>query len=48
MWDKQGMDPFKEYGNKRRKDKMRTKVTETTQITPSSIHTNKTQRQNKV
>ena len=29
--------PLKEYRNKRRKDKMRTKLTETTLITPASI-----------
>ena len=42
------MDPFKEYRNKGRPDKMRTKLTETTLITPLSIHTNKTKHQNKV
>ena len=34
--------PFKEYGNKRRTDKTRTKLTDTTPITPTSIHTNRT------
>ena len=34
--------PFKEYGNKRRTDKTRTKLTDTTPITPTGIHTNKT------
>ena len=40
--------PLKEYMNKRRTDKTRTKLTETTLITLTSIHTNKTKRQNKV
>ena len=34
--------------NKRRTDKTRTKLTETTFITPIRIHTNKTKHQNKV
>ena len=34
--------PLKVYRNKRRADKTRTKSTETTLITPASIHTNKT------
>ena len=33
---------LKEYRNKWRTDKTRTKLTETTLITPTSIHTNKT------
>ena len=40
--------PFKEYRNKRRTDKMRTKLTETALVTPTSIHTNKTQQQHKM
>ena len=36
---------FKEYMNKRRTDKMRTKLTETTPVSPTSIHTNKTKNQ---
>ena len=39
---------LKEYRNKNRTDKTRTKLTETTLITPASIHTNKTKHQNKV
>ena len=39
------MDPSK---NTRRTDKMKTKLTETTLITPLSIHKNKTKHQNKV
>ena len=34
--------PLKEYWNKKRTDKTRTKLTETTLTTPTSIHTNKT------
>ena len=34
--------------NKRRTDKTRTKLTETTLKTPTSVHTNKTKYQNKV
>ena len=40
--------PLKEYRNKRRADKTRTKLSEATLITPTSIHTNKTKDQNKV
>ena len=40
--------PLKEYRNKRHTDKTRTKLTETTLITPTSIHTNKTKHQNKM
>ena len=40
--------PLKEYGNKRRTDETRTKLTETILIPSTSIHTNKTTRQNKV
>ena len=40
--------PLKEYSNKRRTDKTRMKLTETTLITPASIHTNKTKHQNKM
>ena len=32
--------PLKEFRNKRRTDKTRTKFTETTLVTPTSIHTN--------
>ena len=38
----------KEYRTKTHTDKMRTKLTETTLITPTSIHTNETKHQNKV
>ena len=41
-------DPLKECRKKRRTDKTRTKLTETTLITPISIHTNKTKHGNKV
>ena len=34
--------PLKEYRNKRHTDKTKTKLTETTLINPTSIHTNKT------
>ena len=37
--------PLKECRDKRRTDKARTKLTE---ITPTSVHTNKTKHQNKV
>ena len=40
--------PLKNYRNKRHTDKTRTKLTETTLLTPTSIHTNKKQHQNKV
>ena len=40
--------PLKEYSNKSHTSKMRTKLTETTLITPTSIPTNKTKHQNKV
>ena len=33
--------PLNEYKNKRHTDKTRTKLTETTLITPASFHTNK-------
>ena len=36
--------PLTEDKNKRHMDKMRTKLTETTLITPTSIHTNKTKQ----
>ena len=41
-------EPLKEYSNKRCKDKTRTKLTETSLMTPTSIHTTKTKHQNKV
>ena len=37
-------EPLKEYRNKRHTDKTRTKLTETTPITPTSIHKNKTKQ----
>ena len=40
--------PLKEYRNKRCTDKTRTKLTEATLITPTSIHINETKDQNKV
>ena len=40
--------PSKEFRNKRRTDKMRTKLIETTLTTLTSIHINKTKHQNKV
>ena len=42
--------PLKEYTNKRRTDtdKTRTKLTETTLIAPTRIHTDKTKNQNEV
>ena len=40
--------PFKEYKNKRRTDKTKTKLNETTLIIPKGIHTNKTKHENKV
>ena len=40
--------PLKEYRNKRRTDIARTKLTETTLMTPTSIYTNKIKHQNKV
>ena len=39
---------LKEYRNKRRKDKTRNKLTDTSLIIPTSIHTNQTKYQNKV
>ena len=39
---------LKEYRNKRDADQTKTKLTETTLTTPTSIHTNKTKHQNKV
>ena len=39
---------LKEYINKRRTDETKTKLTETFLITPGTIHTNKTEHQNKV
>ena len=40
--------PSKEYRNKSRTDKMKTKLNETTLITPKGIDTNKTKHENKV
>ena len=39
---------LKEHRNKSRSDKARTKLTEITLITPTSIHNNETKNQNKV
>ena len=39
--------PLKEYNNNSRTNKQEKKLTETTLITPTSIHKNKTKRQNK-
>ena len=38
---------LKEYKNKRRTDKTRTKLIETTLTSPTGIHTNETKHQNK-
>ena len=40
--------PLKEYRNKMPMNKMKTKLTERTLITPVSIHTTKTKHQNKM
>ena len=39
---------LKKYRNERRTDKTRTKLMETTLLTPASIHTNQTKHQNKM
>ena len=40
--------PLKDYRNKKAYDKETIKLTETTLITPTSIHTNQTKHKNKV
>ena len=40
--------PLKEYRNKKRTDKTKTKLDETPLITLQGIHTNKTKHENKV
>ena len=46
MFNRRG--PLKEYKNKRRAEKARTNLTETTLVTPLRMRTNKTKHQSKV